>query len=79
MIQLANYGFRKDRFSPVPGGRLTFWGTENPLPISVFTYYSFRVKLSSFPGKLASRNSVGKNDDKVGNKTKKENKKEGSK
>ena len=69
MIKLANNEFRKDRFSPIPGGRLTFWGTENPLSISVFTYYSFQIKLSSFPGKLASRNSIGKKDDKVGKKT----------
>ena len=60
-------------------GRLTFWGSENPLPISVFTYYSFQIKLSSFWKVSQPKFHIGKNDDKVGNKTKKENKKGGSK
>ena len=60
-------------------GRRTFWGTENPLPISVFSYYSFQIKLFSFREVSQPKFHIGKRDDKVGNKTKKENKKEGSK
>ena len=59
-------------------GRLTFWGTENPLLISVFTYYSFQIKLSSFWEVSHPKFHIWKNDDKVGNKTNKENKKEGN-
>ena len=39
---------------------------NNPLPVSLFTYYSLS---SPFPKKLASHNFVLSKDDKVGNKT----------
>ena len=42
---------------------------KNPLPISLFTYYSSKIKLVPFQKKLASHNSMQKKDDKVGNKT----------
>ena len=45
----------------------TYISGSNPLPVSLFTYYSFQIKFSSFPGKLASRNSMGKKDDTVKN------------
>ena len=42
---------------------------KNPLPISLFTYYSLKIKFVPFQKKLASHNSMEKKDDKVGNKT----------
>ena len=45
--------------------KVTFWG-KNPLPVSLFTYYSLSCP---FPKKLASHNLVLNKDDKVGNKT----------
>ena len=42
---------------------------KNPLPISLFTYYSLKIKFVPFQKKLASHNSMEKKDDKVGKKT----------
>ena len=42
---------------------------KNPLPISLFTYYSLKIEFVPFQKKLASHNSMQKKDDKEGNKT----------
>ena len=70
VIKLANEG----QILTNPG-RLTFWGSENPLPISVFTYYSFQTKLSSFWEVSQPKFHKGTNDDKWATKLRKRTRK----